>query len=91
LTYQILRPWSASVAYAYEYTDYVDNTLANLSDHRLLLGTSFDLREWLVLGLSYEYRARGLHGGNVLVGTVDEFSRNLVMLTLTARPAVRVF
>jgi hypothetical protein len=89
LTYQILRPWRASVAYAYEYTDFVDNTLANLSDHRLLLGTSFDLREWLVLGLSYSYRTRRLHGGNVTVGEVDEFSRNQVMLTLTAKPALR--
>src|SRR5712691_5238760 len=89
LTYQILRPWRASVAYAYEYTDFADNTLANLSDHRLLLGTSFDLREWLVLGLSYSYRARRLHGGNATVGGVDEFSRNQVMLTLTARPALR--
>jgi len=89
LTYQILRPWRASVAYAYEYTDYTANTLANLSDHRLLLGTSFDLREWLVLGLSYSYRARRLHGGNVTVGGVDEFSRNQVMLTLTAKPALR--
>jgi len=89
LTYQILRPWRASVAYAYEYTDFADNTLANLSDHRLLLGTSFDLREWLVLGLSYRYSARRVHGGNATVGGVDEFSRNQVMLTLTARPALR--
>ena len=89
LTYQIIRPWSASVAYAYEYTDYSDNTRANLSDHRLLLGTAFDLREWLVLGLSYSYRTRRLHGGNVTVAGVDEFSRNIVMLTLTARPTLR--
>jgi hypothetical protein len=89
LTYQILRPWRASVAYAYEYTDYTDKTLANLSDHRLLLGTSFALREWLVLGLSYSYRARRLHGGNVTVGGVNEFDRNQAMLTLTARPTLR--
>jgi hypothetical protein len=88
LTYQILRPWRVSVGYAYEYTDYTNNTTANRSDHRLLLGTQFALREWLTLGLSYGYRSRQEHGNNTTAG-VDEFSRNQVMLTLTASPTLR--
>jgi opacity protein-like surface antigen len=88
LTYQILRPWRVSVGYAYEYTDYTNNTTANRSDHRLLLGTQFALREWLALGLSYRYRSRQEHGNNTTAG-VDEFSRNQVMLTLTASPTLR--
>lgn len=89
LTYQILRPWGISLAYTYEYTDYTDSAIANLSDHRLLLSTAYALREWLVLSLSYRYSARHLHGGNVVVGGVDEFTGNQVMLTLTARPTLR--
>ena len=88
VTYQILRPWRVSVGYAYEYTDFVDSTTANRSDHRLLLGTQFALREWLTLGLSYGYRSRQVHGNTTTAG-VDEFSRNQVMLTLTASPTLR--
>jgi len=89
LVYQILRPWGVSVAYTYEYTDYTDSTTANFSDHRLLLGTQYALREWLVLGLSYRYGARRLHGGNAAVAGVNEFTDNQVMLTLTASPSLR--
>jgi hypothetical protein len=88
LTYQILRPWGVSMAYSYEYTDYTDRTLANITDHRLSLGTSFALREWLVLGLAYRYGARRLHGNTTLTG-VNEFTENQVSLTLTARPTLR--
>ena len=90
LTYQILRPWGVSVAYTYEYTDYTDSTFANYSDHRLFLSTQYALREWLVLGLSYRYGARRVHG-NATVGTVgvDEFTGNQVMLTVTASPSFR--
>jgi hypothetical protein len=88
LTYQIIRPWGVSVAYIYEYTDYTDSTTASFSDHRLLLATQYTLREWLVLGLSYRYGTRNVHG-NVTVGGVDEFTGNQVMLTVTARPALR--
>jgi hypothetical protein len=89
LTYQILRPWGVSVAYIYEYTDYTNSTIANLTDHRLLVSTQYALREWLVLGLSYRYGARYEHGGNTSVRGVDEFTGNQVMLTVTARPTLR--
>jgi len=89
LTYQILRPWDVSVAYTYEHTDYTDSTFANYSDHRLFLNTQYALREWLVLGLSYRYGARHLHGGNVTATGVHEFTGNQVMLTVTARPSLR--
>jgi Putative outer membrane beta-barrel porin, MtrB/PioB len=89
LTYQILRPWSVSVAYTYENTDYTDSTLANFSDHRVFLSTQYALREWLALGLSYRYGARHVHGGNVTVAGVDEFTGNQVMLTVTASPKFR--
>jgi hypothetical protein len=88
LTYQILRPWSVSVAYSYEYTDYTDSAIANLSNNRLFLSTQYALREWLVLGLSYRYGAQGVHG-NVSQAGVNEFTDNQVMLTLTARPSLR--
>jgi hypothetical protein len=93
LTYQILRPWGVSVDYAYEYTDFADPTLANFTDHRLSLGTYYALREWLVLGLSYRYGTRRIQGStvgnNATVEGVGEFSRNQVMLTLTAGPSFR--
>ena len=89
LTYQILRPWGISVAYIYEYTDYTEGTTANTSDHRLLLSTQYALREWLVLGLSYRYGTRNVHGSGVTVSGVDEFTGNQVMLTLTASPSLR--
>jgi hypothetical protein len=89
LTYQIRRPWSVSVAYTYEYTDYTGSTFANYSDHRLFLSTQYTLREWLVLGLSYSYGAQRVHGGNVTVAGVDEFTGNQVMLTVTASPKFR--
>ena len=88
LTYQILRPWSVSVGYLYGYTDYTEGTSDNRSDHELLLGTQFALREWLTLGLSYRYASRQVHGNNPTQG-VDEFNRNQVMLTLTASPTFR--
>jgi hypothetical protein len=89
LTYQILRPWGVSVDYIYTYTDYTEGTVSNYSDHRLLLSTQYALREWLILGLSYRYGARHVHGGNATVRGVDEFSGNQVMLTLTASPSLR--
>ena len=89
LTYQIIRPWRASASYTYDYTDFSDNTFANLSNHRLFLGTQFAFREWLALELSYRYGARRLHGGNTTAGGVNEFTGNQVMLTLTASPSFR--
>jgi hypothetical protein len=77
------------VAYIYEYTDYTDSTIADISDHRLLVGTQYALREWLVLELSYRYGARREHGGNITVRGVNEFTGNQVMLTVTARPTLR--
>ena len=88
LTYQILRPWRVLLGYAYENTTFADDATANRSDHRLLLGTQFALREWLTLGLSYRYASRQVHGNNTTAG-VDEYSRNQVMLTLTASPTLR--
>jgi opacity protein-like surface antigen len=88
LTYQILRPWSVSVGYIYGYTDYTEGTSDNRSDHQVLLGTQFALREWLTLGLSYRYASRQVHGNSPTAG-VDEFSRNQVMLTVTANPTLR--
>jgi len=88
LTYQILTPWNVSVAYAYTYTDYTDSSTANLSNHLLLLSTEYTLREWLVLGLSYGYRAQHEHG-NVSQAGVSDFTNNQVMLTVTAKPALR--
>jgi hypothetical protein len=52
------------------------------------MGTQFAFREWLTLGLSYRYASRQVHGNITTVG-VDEFSRNQVMLTLTASPTLR--
>jgi hypothetical protein len=89
LTYQILRPWNVSLAYTYQYTDYTDSAFANYSDHRLFLSTGYALREWLVLGLSYRYGARSLHGNNATASGVNEFTDNQVMLTVTARPSLR--
>ena len=88
MTYQILPPWGVSAGYSYEYTDYTEGTLANLSDHRLFLSTQYALRDWLVLGLSYRYGSRGVHG-NVTVGGVNEYTDNQVMLTVTAMPDLR--
>jgi hypothetical protein len=88
LIYQILPPWRVSVAYAYEYTDYTNSTIADLSNHRLLLSTQYALREWLMLGLSYSYGAQREHG-NVSQAGVSDFTDNQVMLTVTARPALR--
>ena len=88
LTYQILTPWDVSVAYAYSYTDYTNSSTANLSNHLLLLNTQYALREWLVLGLSYGYRAQHEHG-NVSQTGVSDFADNQVMLTVTAKPAFR--
>jgi hypothetical protein len=91
LTYQILRPWGVSMAYAYEYTDYTNSTFANLSNNRLLLSTQYALREWLVLGLSYRYGAQHAHGtiSQATQTGVNDFTNNQVMLTVTARPALR--
>jgi opacity protein-like surface antigen len=76
------------VGYGYGYTDYTEGTSDNRSDHQVLLGTQFALREWLTLGLSYRYASRQVHGNSPTAG-VDEFSRNQVMLTVTANPTLR--
>jgi hypothetical protein len=76
------------MGYAYEHTNFYDSSTANHSDHRLLLGTQFALREWLTLGLAYGYRSRQVHGNTATTG-VSEYSRNQVMLTLTASPTLR--
>jgi hypothetical protein len=76
------------VDYSYEYTDYTEGTLANYADHRFFLSTQYALREWLVLGLSYRYGHRNVHG-DVTVSGVTPFTDNQVMLTLTASPSLR--
>jgi hypothetical protein len=88
LTYQILRPWRVSAAYAYEFTNFMNDARPNIEDHRLLVGTQFVLREWLMLGLSYRYASRHLHG-DTTVGGIENFARNQVMLTVTASPNFR--
>jgi hypothetical protein len=88
LTYQILTPWNVSVAYSYEYTDYTNSSIANLSNHRLFLSTQYALREWLALGLSYRYGTQREHG-NVSQAGVSDFTDNQVMLTVTASPSFR--
>jgi hypothetical protein len=88
LTYQILRPWGISLEYTYEYTDYTDSIFSNFSDHRLFLSTQYALREWLVVGLSYRYGTRQVHG-NITGIDVNEFTGNQVMLTVTASPTFR--
>jgi len=88
LTYQILRPWSVSLAYIYEYTDYTDSAIGNYADNRLFLSTQYALREWLVLGLSYRYGTRNVQGNATAIG-VDDFTGNQVMLTVTASPSLR--
>jgi len=88
LTYQILRPWSVSLAYIYEYTDYTDSAIGNYADNRLFLSTQYALREWLVLGLSYRYGTRNVQGNVTAIG-VDDFTGNQVMLTVTASPSLR--
>jgi opacity protein-like surface antigen len=57
----------------------------------LFLGTQYALREWLVLGLSYRYGAQRQHGNVSQAGQtgVTDFTNNQVMLTVTARPALR--
>ena len=92
VTYQILRPWSVTASYAYELTDFVNSRsgidVTNRADHWFLMGTQFALREWLQLGLSYRYSSR-LADGNSAAVRAEEFSRNQVMLTLTASPDLR--
>lgn len=92
MTYQILRPWSVAVSYAYELTDFTDDragiAVTNRADHRVLMGTQFALREWLLLGLSYRYSSRLVDSTSAAART-EEFARNQVMLTLTASPDLR--
>jgi opacity protein-like surface antigen len=88
VTYQILRPWKVSVAYAYERTHFTDDAVPDIGDHRLLLGTQFALRDWLFLGLSYRYASRRMDG-NTAVNTVTDFTRNQFSLTVTANPNFR--
>jgi hypothetical protein len=90
LTYQILRPWRLSAAYAYELTDFTKGgsnlNVANIRDHRFVFTSQFALRQWLLLDLSYRYSTRGLSNGIPLLG-VEPFYRNEVVLTLTAAPS----
>ena len=92
LTYQILRPWSITTSYLYELSHFPDASsrtdITNRADHQLLVNTQFALREWLLLGLSYRYSARLSDGNNAAV-QAEEFARNQVMLTLTAKPDLR--
>lgn len=88
VTYQILRPWNVSVAYAYERTNFTNDTASDIEDHRLLLGTQFALREWLLLGLSYRYTSRQTNG-NATGDDLTDFTRNQFNLTVTANPNFR--
>ncbi|MGE3539038.1 MAG: hypothetical protein AB7N91_16600 [Candidatus Tectimicrobiota bacterium] len=88
VTYYILRPWNVSVGYAYEHTHYTDKATGDITDHRLLLGTQFALRDWLLLGLSYRYASRSIDG-NATVNEVTNFARNQFSLTVTAAPNLR--
>ena len=90
LTYQILRPWRLSAAYAYELTDFAKGganlDIANIGDHRFTFASQFALRQWLLLDLSYRYSTRQVSNGIPLVG-VEPFYRNEVILRLTAAPS----
>jgi hypothetical protein len=90
LTYQILRPWRLSAAYAYELTDFTQGgsnlNIANIGDHRFTFASQFAVRQWLLLDLSYRYSTRQLSNGIPLLG-VEPFYRNEVILRLTAAPS----
>jgi hypothetical protein len=90
LTYQILRPWRLSAAYAYELTDFAKGgsnlNIANIGDHRFTFASQFALRQWLLLDLSYRYSTRQVSNGIPLLG-VEPFYRNEVILRLTAAPS----
>jgi len=90
LTYQILRPWRLSAAYAYELTDFAKGgsnlNIANIGDHRFTFASQFALRQWLLLDLSYRYTTRQVSNGTPLLG-VEPFYRNEVILRLTAAPS----
>jgi hypothetical protein len=88
LSYQISRPWGASIGYIYEYTNYTQGDFQNRSDHRLVLATQLSMREWLFFELSYRYGARRVGDGQP-VGDTEDFDRHQVMLTVTARPSFR--
>jgi hypothetical protein len=88
LSYQISRPWNASIAYIYELTNYTQGDFENRSDHRLLLATQFAIREWLFLDLSYRYGARRVGEGQP-IGDAEDFDRHQVMLRVTAKPSFR--
>jgi hypothetical protein len=88
LSYQISRPWGASIGYIYEYTDYTQGDFQNRSDHRLVLATQLSMREWLFFELSYRFSARHVGEGRPVSDATD-FDRHQVMLTVTARPSFR--
>ena len=88
LSYQISRPWGASLGYIYEYTNYTQGDFQNRSDHRLVLATQLSMREWLFFELSYRFSARHVGEGDPVSDATD-FDRHQVMLTVTARPAFR--
>jgi hypothetical protein len=88
LSYQISRPWGASIGYIYEYTDYTQGDFQNRSDHRLVLATQLSMREWLFFELSYRFSARHVGEGQPVSDATD-FDRHQVMLTVTARPSFR--
>lgn len=88
VTYRITSPWSVSVAYAFERTDYREDAIADIDDHRLVLGTQFALNEWLSLGLAYRYTTRQTARSS-FGGEVSDFSRNQVGLTISASPNIR--
>src|SRR5262249_1793109 len=90
LAYQIFPLMNVALYYAYETTDF-KRPNPRVDDQKVTLISQLALRERLFLSLTYDYSLRHLKGSTSTVNTLSlqDFSRNQVLLLLTYAPAFR--
>jgi hypothetical protein len=88
LAYQILPLVNLALYYTYESTDFKSPN-PRVDDQKLTLISQLALRERLFLSLMYDYSVRHSKGPTFTTLSLQDFSRNQVLLMLTYAPTFR--
>jgi hypothetical protein len=89
LTYQVLRALRLSAFYDFAITIYDESINPDRTDHRAFFESRLIFRKGWSVALSYEYRTRGFEDEAERNREDDEFTRNLVFLSVTYGPTFR--
>jgi hypothetical protein len=89
IEYQVLRYLGFNVAYNFAYSNYQEDVRSDRADQQLSVGAVLAIRAGWFVNLTYEYRNRALDSTPEDNREDEEFSRNVILLSVTYQPTFR--